>query len=538
MASLLSSRGIHPENVPAFLDPSSGGMHPFNLLPDIEKASERLSKAIKQKEKILVYADYDVDGVVGGLIVYEGLKNIGANCKLFLPERKAHGYGLNLEVLKRAVDDGVNIVLSVDCGISNRIEADYLANAGIDFIISDHHQPPEQLPRAYALVDPKLPNSEYPYRELAGAMVGAKLVAGVYEACGRDGEEFLRKNLSLLALATVVDVCPIDGENRYIVSRGLATFAEDAPPGLLELARCAGQDPGEMSVFTFGFILGPRLNAAGRIDSPKLAAALISAKEQSKISELAHTLDSLNKKRKQLASRGFKQAASRVEAGECHGPIITLHSPEWHEGVIGLIAANLTDAFRRPALVATNTADGMLKGSGRTSGVFNLFDALKAAERKLSGYGGHSAAVGFKLHADDFSEFVKDLASENDIRVDDENFIPVLNLDGELNIGDIGEAEVKELALTGPWGRGNEAPTFLFKGVGITRCDTMGDGTHVRLRLQDNSASINAVGFGLNRDGALTSRITEKADIAAIPEINDFRGNRDVRLRLKDIRFI
>ena len=537
MASLLGTRGIPPEDVAAFLDPASGGMHPFNLLPDIEKASKRLSNAIKQKEKILVYADYDVDGVVGGLIVYEGLKDLGADCRLFLPERKAHGYGLNMEIMKRAVENGVNVVLSVDCGISNCAEADFLADAGIDFIISDHHQPPDELPRAYALIDPKLPDSEYPYRELAGAMVGAKLVAGVYEACGHDGDEFLMKNLSLLALATVVDVCPLDGENRYIVSRGLATFAKDAPPGLLELARCAGQDPREISIFSFGFILGPRLNAAGRIESPKLAAALISAKEQGKISELANTLDSLNKKRKLLVSKGFKQAASRVEAGECHGPIIALHSPEWHEGVIGLIAGNLADAFQRPALIATTSAEGMLKGSGRTSGEFNLFNALKAAERKLSGYGGHSAAVGFKLHPDDFNEFVKDLASENDITIDDEKFVPVLNLDGELSIGDLGEAEVVELALSGPWGRGNEAPTFLFKDVGISGCDTMGDGTHVRLRLKENGKSINAVGFGLNRDGALTSRVTGKADVAAIPEINDFRGKKDVRLRLKDIRF-
>lgn len=538
LATLLGARGMAPEDVRAFLNPTSAKLHPAGLLPDVEKATERLAKAVKEGESILVYADYDVDGVVGGLIAYGGLKELGAKCKLFLPERKPHGYGLNIDILRKAVVDGVDVLLSVDCGISNVAEADFLAQAGIDLIVSDHHSPPPELPKAYALVDPKLPGSKYPYKDLCGAVVGAKLIASVYDKLGLNGDDFLQRNLALLALATVTDVCPVDGENRSIVARGLSAFAEGAPPGLIELARCAGQDPAKFSVFSFGFILGPRLNAAGRLDSPKLAAALITAKDEKKISELASALENLNRQRKTIVKRCAEQASSRVDAGECPGPIIALHHSSWHEGVIGLIASNLAGAYKRPALVATDTENGFCKGSGRTSGTFDLLDALRAADGKLAGYGGHSAAVGFKLLKDDFPQFVEDLESSDSCKFNDERFTPVLNIDGTLTINDLSENDVEELQLTQPWGRGNEAPAFLLEGIDIIECDTMGDGTHIRLKLRQGGKSINAVGFGFNAGGLFLTQVTGKADVAAVPEINEFRGNRDVRLRLKDIRFI
>jgi single-stranded-DNA-specific exonuclease len=340
-----------------------------------------------------------------------------------------------------------------------------------------------------------------------------------------------------MALATVVDVCPVDGENRAIVARGLSAFAECAPPGLIELARCAGQDPSNLSVFSFGFILGPRLNAAGRLDSPKLAAALITTKDKKKISEITSMLENLNRRRKTLVRKAAEQAVARVDSGECPGPIIALHDGSWHEGVIGLIASSLTDTYKRPALVATDAGDGFVKGSGRTSGTFDLLGALRTSDGALTGYGGHSAAVGFKLRQDDFPQFVHDLESSNSCDFDDERFTPVLQMDGAIKLSELGEHEVEELEKTQPWGKGNEAPAFLIEGLNVTECDTMGDGSHIRLKLRQGRKSMSAVGFGFNRDGIFLTQVTGKADVAVVPEINEFRGKREIRLRLKDIKF-
>jgi single-stranded-DNA-specific exonuclease len=534
---VLSARGIVPAETAAFLKPISGKLHPPELLPDAEKASARLKLAIDAKERILIYSDYDVDGIVGGLVAYGGLKELGANCSLFLPERTIHGYGLCRDVLERAVSGGVTLVLSVDCGISNIEEAAFLRESGTDLIISDHHEPSETLPTAYAVVDPKIQDCGYPYRDLSGAMVAAKLISRVYEQCGRSGEEFLQRNLALLAMATVVDVCPIDGENRTIVAQGLAKFADDAPPGLLEMCRRAKVIPGEIDVFGFGFVLGPRLNAAGRLESPRLAAELISASDNRKIGELVSKLEYLNRQRKSHTSRGIAEASGIIDSGERQGEILALWHPGWHEGVLGLIASGLVDKYKRPALIATDMEGGFCKGSGRTSGNFNLLNALREADGKLSSYGGHKGAVGFKLRIDDFPEFVNDLASADACKVDEEMFHPELTTDGEISFGDIGDAEVEELMKTRPWGRGNEEPVFLIRDLEIKGYDTMGDGTHVRLALKGNGNTIDAIGFGLNRDGIFAKELTSSADVVAIPEINDFRGRRNVRLRLKDISF-
>jgi len=504
----------------------------------MEKAALRIAKAVNNRERILICADYDADGIIGGITAYSGLKEIGANCALFLPERTTHGYGLNIEVLRRASEGGVNLVLSIDCGISDLNEAEFLSNAGIDLIIADHHHPPETLPRAYAIIDPKLEGCSYPYKNLCGAYVGAKVVAAALDKCGRSGEEFIIKNLPLLALATVADVCPIDGENRGLVARGLAAFGSDAPPGLIGMAQRAGLNPAEISVYHMGFVLGPRINAAGRLESPKTAAALITAKDENKIAALTAKLEALNKRRKTMTKEYSSAAAQRINSGECPDPIVVLYDAGWHEGLIGLIAQQVAGEFVRPALIVTDAGEGFYKGSGRTSGRFNLLKALKAADRNLSGYGGHSAAVGFKLRSDDFGQFAKDINSATAGKIDKEQFAKVLDVDGELGLEDLGYREVEELAHTQPWGLGNEAPTFAIRGLEIIRCDTMGDGTHVRLKVAKDGKCMDVVGFGFNRNGLFLREAAPKADIAAVPEINDFGGAREVRLRLRDITFM
>ncbi len=537
LSMLLSARGIGPSDSIDYLSPESGRLHAAELLPDVEKAAARIKGAIDAGESILVCSDYDVDGVVGGLVTYEGLKELGANCKLFLPERTIHGYGLSMDVLRKAVSDGTTLVISVDCGISNVAEAEFLAESGIDLIISDHHEPPEELPRAYAVVDPKIDGCGYPYADLSGAMVAAKLVSMVHKACGRSADEFILRNLSLLAMATVVDVCPISGENRSIVARGLAAFAEDAPPGLLELTRRAGVNPREINVFNFGFVLGPRLNSAGRLDSPKLAAALLSTADNVKISELVSRLEYLNRRRKSYTSKGVEEASAMLDSGGWDGPILALRHPEWHEGVLGLIASSLVDKYRRPALIATDIDGGFCKGSGRTSGSFDLLSALREASGSLISCGGHRRAVGFKLRIDEFPGFVNDLATADACKVDAASFCPELVTDGELTPGDFREEDVEELMKTQPWGRGNEEPSFLMKGLEICDYATMGDGTHVRLRLRGDGKTMDAVGFGMNRDGIFDRELTGRADAVVIPEMNEFRGYRNARLRLMDIEF-
>ena len=522
----------------AYLNPESYPLHSAYLFDDMEKAALRLAKAVNGRERILIYADYDADGIIGGITAYNGLKEIGANCTLFLPERTTHGYGLNIGVLRRASEDGVNLVLSIDCGISDLSEAEFLSSAGIDLIITDHHQPPKELPRAFAIIDPKLEGCGYPYKNLSGAYVGAKVVAAALDKCGRSGEEFITKNLPILALATVADVCPIDGENRGLVARGLAAFCKDAPPGLIGMAQRAGLNPAEISVYHMGFVLGPRINAAGRLESPRTAAALMTAKDGNKIAALTAKLEALNNRRKTMTKEYSSAAARRIKSGECPDPIVLLYDSAWHEGLIGLIAQHVAEEFMRPALIITDVGNGLCKGSGRTSGRFDLLEALKAADRSLAGYGGHRGAVGFKLRSDDLGRFATDMNSATAGKIDEGQFTRVLDVDGELGLEDLGYREVEELQHTQPWGLGNEAPTFAIRGLDIIRCDTMGDGTHVRLKVAKNGRCMDAVGFGFNRNGLFLRETAPKADIAVVPEINNFGGARDVRLRLRDISFM
>ena len=535
---MLAARGIKPGEVNAYLNPESSPLYSPYLFDDMERAACRIAKAIRSGERVLIYSDYDADGIIGGVVAYNGLKELGANCTLFLPERRKHGYGLNLEVLQRASADGVGLVLSIDCGISDSAEADFLSGAGIDLIIADHHRPPEEPPRAFAVIDAKMEGCGYPYKNLCGAYVGAKVVAAVHDKCGRDGEEFIAKHLPLLALATVADVCPIDGENRGLVARGLAAFHFDAPTGLIRMAQRAGLSTSGISVYHLGFVLGPRINAAGRLESPKTAAALLTGKDENKIAALIAKLEGLNSRRKTMTREYSSAAAQRIKSGECPDPIVVLYDPDWHEGLIGLVAQQLAGEFQRPALIVTGAGSEMCKGSGRTSGRFDLLSALKAAEPCLAGYGGHRAAVGFQIRPDNLSRLNKEINSAAGGKIDKEQFATVLDVYSELGLEDLGYREVEELQHTQPWGLGNEAPTFVVRGLEITRCDTMGDGTHIKLRVAKNGRTMDAIGFGFNRDGIFMSKLMSRADVAAVPEINDFGGAREVRLRLRDINFM
>ena len=533
----LAAKDINSDNRDAFLNPTSGHLHSPFLLPDCEKAADRLAMAVKDNEPILIYGDYDVDGVTGGTIAYKGLKELGGTCRLFLPERKVHGYGVNRDVMEKAVKEGIRVVLSIDCGTSNVAEAEFLRNSGIDFIVADHHTPPDKLPDVHSHVNPKLPGSKYPYDNLCAASIGTKLVAAVHEKSGRSAAEFLSGNLPLLALATIADVCHITGENRTIVARGIAEFNDNCPPGLRFLCEKAKVDLSKVDGYTFGFILGPRLNAAGRLDSPKLAASLLLTEDESKYKELAIRLETLNRKRRKLTSVGMEKASAIIETGDWDGGIIAVRDSQFDEGVMGLIASDLTRSYRRPALVATDAGNGLCKGSGRSSGNFDLLEALRSVDGKLISYGGHKAAVGFQLSSSDFPEFASKVAAIDLGSDADEKFAPTLQVDGELSPEDISEHTINELSDTRPWGIGNSEPTFLFADSQITDCVTMGDGTHIRLQITKDGQSMNAIAFGINKGNAFMNELRDRADLVAVPEINEYRGNRSIRLKIRDIKF-
>ncbi|KRF18530.1 single-stranded-DNA-specific exonuclease RecJ [Paenibacillus sp. Soil787] len=516
-----------------------GGVHYYNdpyLLDGMLPAVERIRKALQNDELIRVYGDYDADGVSSTSLMAHLLKGLGARFDTYIPHRIREGYGLNRSAIELAKEQGVTLLITVDTGISAVQEIAYCQEIGLDVIVTDHHEPPEILPQALAVINPKKPGCPYPYKHLAGVGVAFKLA---HALLGRLPEELLE----FAALGTVADLMPLTGENRLIVKQGLLRMQDSAYAGFRSLIGVSGIENKEVTASHIGFSLAPRINASGRLEAADIAVKLLTTSDGKEAEQIAFELDMLNKERQLIVEDMVKEAFVLAEQQQAKGldKVIVVTKEHWNVGVVGIVASKIVEKFYRPTLVLSiDPLTGIAKGSARSIAGFDLHKALTACEEMLDHYGGHQAAAGMSLnscHLEAFTHKLNELAAAS---LTEQDFIPLLKADAMCSLSDVPIASIEQLEKLAPFGMGNPAPRFMFTDLSLGDIRTMGkEKQHLKLALsqmkEEVSCSVEAVGFG---KGSLVGLIAPAAKVDVLGElsINEWNGVRKPQIMMQDLR--
>lgn len=535
---ILLNRGIEDKNkVRAFFEPTIHDFSSIEDIPNIRPAAEYLLKAIKNKRKIAVYGDYDVDGITSTALYIKTFKELGAEHVLpYIPHRFSEGYGLNKEALKKLKDQQVELIVTTDCGISNYEEVNYAKELGLNIIITDHHLPPVLLPKADFIVNPKLNNNPYASRDMAGVGVAFTLAEQLFRQAGAKPYSQSLKYLDLVVLGTIADVVPLLGENRLLTIFGLKNIHREPRIGLRALAEVAGIDHRQASVRDIGFALAPRLNAAGRMDHANLSLELLLEENPNKARHIAGRLNELNTKRQNLGNNILEEVnkfLKNISDLQKH-KVFIMSSHKWHPGIIGIVAAQIVKQYNRPTiLIAESEKEG--RGSIRSFEGVNIYEPLSRCAYLLKDFGGHKEAAGFEIELNKIEEFKHAYAEIMNENVKPEDLIPVLNIEMELGKQDINFQLAEKLQQLAPFGQGNPQPVFSTKEISIIDFRKIGDGTHLRLTLTDGKNMIDGVAFGLSNLASLLSH-GKKFEIAFSLDINEWNGERKLQLNIKDIR--
>ncbi len=560
IAKLLYSRGYTDvDSARSFIGMESEILsNPFEM-KDIEKAIERIRFAIKNKEKITIYGDYDVDGVTSVCTLYLYLQSYGANVDYYIPNRAGEGYGVSSSAIDAISAEGTKLIITVDTGITANEEVEYAKGLGVDFVITDHHECRAEIPSAVAVINPHQPDCPYPFKELAGVGVVFKLISAYEErVCGVSRKEAALRIFThyadLVAIGTIADVMPIKDENRIIVSYGLRMIETSPRPGisaLIEASASRGEGKNErnkkrakITSGYVGFTLAPRINAAGRIRSAKIAVELFLAKDPQKALAIAEELCSANKERQNEENTIMNEAYKKIESLDIeNNPVIVLDADTWHHGVIGIVASRITEKYARPCILvsfegnegATPSPDDVGKGSGRSIKGLNLVDALCYCSTHLVKFGGHELAAGLSVkrsELDTFRRMINDYARENLQNVD---MTPTLDADCVIAFSDIKISLANQLQQLEPYGIGNPMPTFIVRGAWISEISPVSQGKHTRLVLTDGAQSVTAMYFS-NSPEATGLFSGDRVDVLFNLDINEWQGRRSVQLIVKDIK--
>lgn len=536
-ASILLSRGMtEPEQVTSFLNPSLSNMLDPFLMAGMEQAVVRLAAARAANEQVCIYGDYDVDGISATALLVSGFKAMGLQVGYHIPNRMEDGYGLNGDALRLIRERGVHLAISVDCGVTAIEEAILCRSIGLDLIITDHHQLLDQLPDAVAVINPHRPDCCYPFKGLAGVGVAFNLLVALRShlreqgVWGDNGPD-LRQWLDLVALGTIADLVPLVEQNRLLTTAGLQRMGEGCRIGLAALKQVAGVK-GQVSSGQVGFQLAPRLNAAGRLESAVPGVELLLTDDPQQAAALAEELDGANLERRQVERRMFEQAIALIDAqgGVDQRKSIVLSSPDWHQGVVGIVSSRMVERYYRPTILVAEREDGTGKGSGRSISGFHLLDALHDCSTHLERYGGHRAAAGVTVKPGQMAAFADTFEQAAAERLVDQELIPQLLLDAELQPHELTLQLVQELQGVGPFGMGNQTPVLLLQGmkVGDLRC--FGE-NHLNLRLERDGYQFRAVGWGMaDRD------VPSSIDLACTVKIDTWNNREQLKLELKDFR--
>lgn len=535
VSQVLARRGVtSAEEAASFLERDRSLTHSPFLMKDMNAAVERINRAVADGERIAVFGDYDVDGITATCIVVDYLHRRGADCLHYIPRRIEDGYGLGRDAILSLHQQGVELLITVDCGITGVDEVAYARTLGMDVVITDHHECKEELPDACAVVDPHRKDCPYPFKHLAGCGVALKLVLALG---GSDREEALfARYCTLAAIGTVADVMLMSGENRTIVSRGLESIDHSDFTGLHALLQEAGLADKAISSVQIGFVLAPRINAAGRMGAADMAADLLLCDDEHQAATLARQLCALNRERQAVEQDIFSQALDMIEELPVEErSALVLSSDSWHQGVVGIVASRLSEKYSCPSFMIHLNA-GVGKGSCRSWGGFNLFAALESCSDLLLGFGGHELAAGFTIEEKNISAFRTRMNQY--ARAYRGGEAPVSSLDVDVVLTQPGRVtleEVEALDTLEPYGAGNNRPIFCLRGATLERAQNVGQNRHLKLRLSKGSAQFDGIFFSAV---AQTCGVTagSRVDAAFYLQVNEFRGNRSVQLQMVDIR--
>ena len=532
VASIIAGKGLKTdEEIEVFLHPRRTDFHNPFLMPDMKKAANRIVEAIKNNEKVAIYGDYDVDGITSSTVLHRFLKDRGLNTNIYIPNRLCEGYGLNAEEIKKIAEEGHTLMITVDCGITGKAEVELAKSLGIDTIVTDHHEPPEELPEAIAVVDCKRKDNKYPFRELAGVGVTFKLTQAISKILNLKEEENL-KYLDIVCIGTISDIVPLVDENRTISKLGLMLLNQTKNVGLKVLLESLGYKKIDSTAVYFG--IAPRVNACGRMGHERVALELFLTDDVKRARELAKELNDFNTKRQEIEKRIFEEALEQIKNGqEEKNPCIILRKENWHHGVIGIVSSKITEMYFKPSILMAIEGEDC-KGSGRSIPGFDIHEALEKCNKNIKQFGGHSMAIGITVESANFEAFkssVLNYAKEKHI----EDIVPVLNIDEKLQLKDITMKDVRDLALLEPFGEANKPPLFQINNVKIETIRTLSEGKHLKMDIKDDNTKFGTIGFNL---GSLANeyKIGDKIDIAGYLEINSFGGRDSIQINIKDIK--
>ncbi|MDP6446776.1 MAG: single-stranded-DNA-specific exonuclease RecJ [Pirellulaceae bacterium] len=550
VAQLLLARGVtDPTDVQDFLQARLNGLRDPDLLPGMTDAADRVFAAIRDKRRIMIYGDYDADGMTGASILVLCIQVLGGNVGYYTPNRLEEGYGLNEDALRTLRERGAELVISVDCGIGSIHEAAVAKEIGLELIVTDHHELADELPAAAAITHPRLPGTAYPFGGLCGAGVAFKMA---WALCQRASEakkvtdrlrNFLVSAMGIAAIGTVADVVPLIDENRLLVRHGLVSLREKPGIGLQELLRVTKlSEKAQLASEDIAFMIAPRLNAAGRLGQAQLGVELLTTPSRERAAALAEYIHELNKSRDSLErsiyTQALKQAKERFEPE--NDPALVLAGAGWHTGVIGIVAGRLAEKFNVPVIVIGLDQTGVKPGTGsaRSASGFNLYEGLQACSHHLAGFGGHAAAAGMKIEESKIDAFRDDFYEQAAAEITDEARVPEIRIDAESPISQLNVHIVSLIDQLAPFGEANPRPVLCATGVEIVgEPKKMGGGDrHLSLRLKQHGKALRALAFGHGDWADELAQLEGPIDIAYRPVINEYRGFRSVEMHLVDWR--
>ncbi len=538
IAQILLRRGVtDKDSARMFFHPTVDQFYdPFEMM-DMDKAVERLRRAVLSDENILIYGDYDVDGITSVSFLYLTLKELGAHVSYYIPDRQEEGYGLSEQGIEEAQKRQTSLIVTVDCGITGHPEIDAAKELGIEVIVTDHHEPGPTIPNAVAVVDPKRHDCTYPYKQLAGVGVAYKLAQGLLQRMGIDAS-ILESYIELVAIGTSADIVPLVDENRIFVKAGLAALNNTENLGLKALLRAAGLQGREIGTGQIVFIIAPRINAVGRMGNAERAVRLLTTEDESEAEYIASILEKENQHRKNVDEEAFNQAIEQAEArfaSNNNVSSIILHKEGWHTGVIGIVASRVVEKYYRPTILIS-VEDGVGKGSARSVPGFDLYESLKQCEDLFLGFGGHKYAAGLTIQQENIEPFIERFESIARETLTADHMVPKLNIEAEIRLGIVDDYFVKLLKMFAPFGPKNMRPVFVSRNLHIVGTPTIVGRNHLKFKVRQDDRVLDVIAFNM---GDLLYRLTPgeaNLDMAYVIEENVFMGRRSIQLRAKDIR--
>ncbi len=537
VARLLINRQVEDlESARRFLKPSLDDMYDPFLMADMDVAAERLHCAVRKGQGIVIHGDYDVDGVTGAATMIRALEKIGADVSFYVPDRFDEGYGISAKGIKEAKDSGAAVIVSVDCGITAIDEAALAKNLGIDLIITDHHEPSGVLPQALAVLDPKRADCSYPFEELSGAAVAFKLLQALFKE-GNFDSDVLYENLDLVALGCAADIVPLIDENRILTKLGFEKINNTSNPGiraLIDTARLKGKT---ISTGQVVFGLAPRINAAGRIDNAMKAVEMLTTADEGLARYIADKLEVENRRRRELDEMTKDEALEMVQrtADTRNDPALVLASDNWHQGVIGIVASRVVEEYYLPTVLIALDGD-IGKGSGRSIPNFNLFEALRECRDLLEAFGGHKAAAGLTVRRDKVDEFRERFKSVADERLRPEDKIPQLKIQDEIRLNEIDEKFLRLLKRFEPFGPENMKPRMVSRDLEVVGYPKIVGKDHLKFKVRQDQKVLDCIGFNMKDMLQTVKSSGGDLSLAYVIEENEWRGEKMIQLRLKDVR--